>query len=462
MTAILISFIIESSESNKSVSPDEAPLSKKRWLALCLVAASATTVLAYQQANKPEQPTHRAQTLTVQVARTQVQEFKQDVVLTGTIAARDPLQIGAELSGLEVKEILVEEGQSVEKGQILLLLDTSLLQASLREVQGQLMTAKAAWQKSLQPNRRESIAVQRAAHQSAIATIAQRKAAIQKAKAEYDNAVSIASRYKQLYEEGGATAQDAEQKYTDVQSYQAALETATETFRQAELSAAQENEKLQELNSGGRSEDISAAAGTVQQHEAKISSLKAQIDQACIRAPDSGIISERLVHLGDISSAGVVMFKLIRKGELELIAKVSVDDLAKVCPGQMVSIVSQDETTEGRVWMVSPVVDPVTRLGKVRISLLQPGKLKNGMFVTATFSQASPQKAIVIPETALLSADGDNFVFVENRGRVKLTPVSVGFRSNHAIQIVKGLTGSESVVQGGVAFLSDNDLVTIR
>lgn len=437
-------------------------MSKNRWLALCIGVASATAALAYQKVIKPVPSQPRAETLTVQVAKTQIQESKQDVVLTGTIAARDPLQIGAELSGLEVKEILVEEGQSVDSGQLLALLDTSLLDASLREVQGQLLTARAAWQKSLQPNRRESISVQKAALQSALATIAQRKAAIQKAKAEYDNAVSIANRYKQLYDEGGATAQDADQKSTDVQSYLAALDTATETFRQAELSATQENEKLQELSSGGRSEDIEAAAGTVQQYEAKISSLKAQIDQAFIRAPDSGIISERLVHLGDISSAGVVMFKLIRKGELELVAKVSVDDLSKVRPGQIVSIVGQDETTSGKVWMVSPVVDPVTRLGKVRITLPQPGKLKNGMFVTATFTLANPHKAIVIPETALLSADGDNFVFVENNGRVKLTPVSVGSRSNHAIQILKGLTGDESVVQGGVAFLSDNDMVTVR
>ncbi len=451
----------ESLHKPETKAPWRKPI-RKTWLMLSGIIVIAGSIFAFLNMGKAEAPEPIAETLTVQVAKPTVQEFTRSAVLTGTIAARDPLQIGAELSGLEVKEILAEEGQFVKKGQVLARLDTAVLDANLCEEQGQLQTAKATWQKSLQPNRKESIAVQKAAYQSSLANITQKQSAIQKALAEYYNSVSIAERYRQLYEDGGATAQDVEQRNTDVQSYLAALNTAREALNQAKFSAIQDKEKLQELNAGGRSEDILAAKGTVQQHEAKIASLRAQIDQAQIRAPESGIVSERLLHIGDISTAGQVMFKLISKGELELQAKVSVDDLPQIGVGQKVTIASEEESITGTVWMVSPIVDSVTRLGRVRVALANPGKLKNGMFVTATIAMASLKAAIVIPDTALLTVNGDNFVYVENNGRVKLTPVAIGNRSDHLVQVRRGLTGSEQVVQQGVAFLSDNDAVRIR
>ena len=267
-----------------------APIkSKKLWLSAGTGLVLITCAGAFLRVQKKEPDKAKIETLTVHVAKPLLQQSTQEIILTGTIAARDPLQIGSELSGLEVRKILVEEGQFVKKNDVLARLDTSVLEANLREEHAQLKSAKASWQKSLQPNRHETIAVQKAAYQSAMGDIAQRQAAIQKAQAEYDNAVSIAQRYQQLYTEGGGTAQDAQQKSTDVQSFLAALDTAKEEFRQAELAAVQQKEKLNELRSGGRTEDVLIARGTVEQHEARITNLKAQIEQTFIRAPDNGI-----------------------------------------------------------------------------------------------------------------------------------------------------------------------------
>ena len=112
----------------------------------------------------------------------------------------------------------------------------------------------------------------------------------------------------------------------------------------------------------------------MEQHEARITNLKAQ---TFIRAPDNGIISERLTHLGDISAAGQVLFRLTRNGELELQAKVSADDLPQVSIGQQVSISQGDQSISGYVWMIAENVDPITLrtipeiLGHINLRQLQ-------------------------------------------------------------------------------------------
>lgn len=426
-------------------------------VALAYVLVSFLSQPAKHNAARGEQTT-----LTVRVTNPKSTDFSSDIVMTGTVLPRDLLQVGSELNGLEVRKILAEEGQKVRKGDILAQLDTAVLQANLMEEEAHFKIAQASLKKALQPNRKESIAVQDAAYQSAIADIAQKQTAIAKAQAEYDNAVSIAQRYQQLYTEGGATAQDAQQKATDVQSFMASLSTAKESLRQAQLAAIQQKEKLNELKSGGRIADVSIAHGTVEQHQARIANLKAQLEQTLIRAPADGVVSERLAHIGDISTAGQVMFRLIRNGELEFQAKVSAEDLPKITLGQKVEIEQAEHKVEGYVWLVSTNVDPVTRLGKVRVALANSDCFKNGMFVTGKAKVNHDNSVLVVPETALLTVDGSNYVFIEKNGIVSRQEVRIGNRTNHLVQVHSGLVGTEKVVEQGVAFLSDGDRVSVK
>lgn len=418
---------------------------------LCLSSIGATT-LQTQNISKP--------VVTVELISPAVEPIRRDITVTGTIAARDFLEVGSEASGLRIEQVYVEEGDAVRRGQMLARLNTSVLEATLHEETALLRIAKAQWQKSFQPNRVEVISAQRAAFHATEADITQKSLAIARAKAEYDNALSIASRYDELYKEGAATAQDTLQKRTDVQSYLAAYETAKELLKQAKLSAVQMKEKLNEFESGGRLEDITVAEGEVDRHKARIEQLRAQIEQSIVKAPDDGVVIEKLAHIGDISSGGKPLFRMVRRGELELEARLPQDELRAVRVGQSVQVTDGKLTTGGTVRLLLPQVEERSRLGKIRITIPHSSGFVSGMFVTGIVATGE-RSALTVPEGSLVSADGEQFVFAHHNGIVRKRSVKTGLRSNHLVEVLGGLRQSDQIVSEGTAFLTDGDVVKV-
>ncbi len=75
----------------------------------------------------------------------------------GSVSAWDPVSVGATAGGLEVKSVLVEEGQLVKQGQLLATLDSAQLQAQIESERARLAASIATVSKSIQPNRPEDI-----------------------------------------------------------------------------------------------------------------------------------------------------------------------------------------------------------------------------------------------------------------------------------------------------------------
>src|SRR3546814_10616202 len=91
-----------------------------------------------------------------------------------------------------------------------------------------------------------------------------------------------------------------------------------------------------------------------------------------IRAPEAGLVLTRDVEPGQIVGSGSgVLFRVAKGGEMEMLAKVSEGDLSHVADGMTARVtpVGSQQSFMGRVWQVSPVVDPESRLGMARIAL---------------------------------------------------------------------------------------------
>lgn len=84
-----------------------------------------------------------AASLTVTVGQPQTRTIVQDIVASGSVAAWQEMSLGVELSGIRVERVLVEVGDRVGKGQVLLQLDTRSLQVDLRRAEANLAQAQA-------------------------------------------------------------------------------------------------------------------------------------------------------------------------------------------------------------------------------------------------------------------------------------------------------------------------------
>jgi HlyD family secretion protein len=148
---------------------------------------------------------------------------------------------------------------------------------------------------------------------------------------------------------------------------------------------------------------------------------------------------------------------------LELRAQASDLDIGKFKPGQRVAIATnEDEHSHvfGNVRLVSPQVDPSTRLGTVRIDLPSDAGLKPGMFVRGQVKLGEKQ-SVTVPVEAVVTHNGESVVFALDGERVRSTKVRTGARTDDFVEILDGLKAGQVVVVQGSRFLSDNDVVRV-
>ncbi|MGZ6037849.1 MAG: efflux RND transporter periplasmic adaptor subunit, partial [Phenylobacterium sp.] len=149
-----------------------------------------------------------------------------------------------------------------------------------------------------------------------------------------------------------------------------------------------------------------------------------------------------------------------RDSEIELAAQLSEDDLANIHPGQRAVVTLPSGTTvSGVVRLVSPQIDPQTKLGIVRVHLPVNREIRAGGYGRAVFSEVSAQ-ALAAPETAIrYDADGASVMVVGPDNRVKHYLVQTGQRGGGYVQLIKGPPAGSRIVQNAAAFLLDGDLV---
>ncbi len=207
--------------------------------------------------------------------------------------------------------------------------------------------------------------------------------------------------------------------------------------------------------------------------DARMQSLRAQVSAqelrlrfATVVAPDAGSISARTATVGAVVPQGQELFRLIRGDRLEWRAEVTSAEIARIRPGQAVTIVSATgATATGRVRIVAPTVDPQSRNALVYVDVppaaARGGHFKAGMFARGEISTGNAS-ALTLPLAAVSLRDGFSYVFVLGAGnRVSQVKVQVGRRSGERVEVIGTLTGTERVVATGVAFLADGDLVRV-
>ena len=144
-----------------------------------------------------------------------------------------------------------------------------------------------------------------------------------------------------------------------------------------------------------------AAFAQVRVAEAQLGATRAQMNQLNVIAPASGLILSRNVEVGQIVSSGsTALFRLAEAGQMEMQAQLAQQDLAFVRVGMpaQVTPVGSDQSFSGTVWQVSPVIDPVSRLGQVRIALAFSRAIKPGGYAEARNHCWTDRRADPAPE----------------------------------------------------------------
>ena len=363
------------------------------------------------------------------------------VTATGHIEPKRSVEISADISG-RVVELPVEEGQDVEEGDLLLVIDPTQYEAAVRQARARLAEARA----------REA-----------------------RARADYMQAGREWDRLRQLEERTPnlVTAQEVEQSRT-----------------RAEVSEAEWN----------------AARHAVDQAEAALEEAEDRLDKTVIRAPMSGRITRLNVEQGEtaivgtMNNPGTVLLTVADLGVMEAVIEVDETDVPQISVGDSASLdidAFPDTAFAGRVTKIgNSSLRPRTAATsgqdqavdfEVRITLSDPPPgIRPDLSTTADVVTATREEVLAIPIIALtlesvsdlqegwearlpagIPSDREELegVFVVDGDRARFQPVRVGVAGDSYFEVLAGLSAGDTVVSGtyqAIRDLRDGDRLEVQ
>ncbi|WP_105439986.1 efflux RND transporter periplasmic adaptor subunit [Neorhizobium sp. T25_13] len=331
------------------------------------------------------------------------------IEVVGSLAAREEIEVYPAVLGKEVRQILVEAGQHVERGQALAVLDTTEALMLLDKNAVSLLRARAA-------------------------------AAVESSKIDVATVTEAEARKKlersRSLQPKGAIADNVLEE--DLNAHARAV---------AELRLARQSLELanadQQLIASERRE------------------IELTVQRSTLRAPSSGRILSRKARVGAMtSSSAEPLFVIADDDDIEFVAQVTETSFVRLREGMSVEITlpGRDQAIAGTVRLNAAQLDPKTRSGTVRIELADKARLVPGVFARGSISVEDRQN-VLLPGTAVKSTAAGHNVYVVSDGLVDIRPVRIGSQQSGFVEILDGIREGEEVVLKSGAFLKAQERV---
>lgn len=334
--------------------------------------------------------------------------LQQNVVATGRVANVSRTEVGSEISGI-VKTRLVEEGDRVQPGDLLLVLKADDLEAQVRQAEVAL---------------KELANIRRPQANAELAT----------AKAQYEQAKREAQRRRQA-ESGILSKEEVEQAIE-------AERVAQNNYETARIKAA------------------SVANGQVEEAslQEQLASAQAQLAKTQIRATVFGTILTRNVEPGSLVQAGQTLFTIAKDGPTEIRVALDERNLASLALEQQAHIIADaypERPFIAFVNFIAPSIDPQRGTVELRLNVDPiPDFLRQDMTVSVNIMTAKRDQALVVPNSALTRIKGDQAMVLQvHQGKTVKQPVTLGLRNLEYSQIISGLAEGDQIIDRANATL---------
>ena len=410
VTGWMVSGSFTRSDDNKTVSENDNANQN--------VAASAveTQVL-------PEQPANVAPRVSaVAVANAQI---RQSIRASGISEPKTIFTISAEIGGT-ITKVAVREGSAVEKGDVLVVIDTDTLPSRIAAAKAEIAAAEAALTtaKTLAGGTYEE---ERAAAMANLEVATQRLEIGKKLVAKNFSAP------------------------VDLAQLKANFETARMTLARIDL---EKNYRAQL--------DISQNEARFAGAKSSLVVLEDQLAKSLIKAPISGWLETVNVDEGEQMTAGAVAATILNMDELSIIVAVPQTNIAQVDIGSPVSIdVAGIGRRMGKVSRIASISTSTTRTFDVEITVPNPDRmLRAGMTVEADIDVGYQPAFGMSPAHLSVASDGSLTAKIDDAGVVRVKPVEL-VRSGVEQVFVSGLANGDRLLTFGQAFVEAGDPVRV-
>jgi RND family efflux transporter MFP subunit len=343
--------------------------------------------------------------ITVATAPVEHRPIDRYLRVTGSMAADEQAEVSAEATG-RVVDTPVERGSRVERGTVLARISAADASAQLQEAE-----ANAA-----QIEARLGLVPSTAFDPTRVPDVMNARASLEFAEAEF-------ARMKSLLDQRVVSQSEFDQRRTQVeaarQQYQVARNTAQQSYRALEAA------------------------------RARIAVARKSMADTTVRAPFAGLVAERLVSAGDYVTRGTRVATVVRIDPIRVELSIPEQSVSLIKAGQSVKLTVDaypNEVFEAKVRFVSPSLRSDQRAMTVEaIAPNRDGRLKPGLFVTASIQQPVGPPATLVPSAAIETISGTSRVYVINGGKVEERIVTTGEKVGEFVEITTGISKGEVV-----------------
>jgi len=189
-----------------------------------------------------------------------------------------------------------------------------------------------------------------------------------------------------------------------------------------------------------------------------------------VKAPISGTITAVNVVIGSMVSQQLSVAKVSKMDSLQIAMNVPERFVSKIKARQRAFLrfdAFPGEIFPAQITEISPVLDQTSRTMAVKLALVQADpRIKAGMFARVKLITETKTDIVKIPQTAVVTRFGKNFVFIVQTGAdgtttVKKQDVAAGIRVDDKIEILSGISSADELVVRGQTLLEDGSVINI-
>lgn len=377
----------------------------------------------------------------VSSSKTSLQDITETVSANGTIQPEIEVKISSEVSG-EIVELLVKEGDSVRKGQLLLRINPDISEGNVERANATLENARA--------------------------NLSSTEARLRQARAWFEQVKNTYERNRKLHAQKVIPDADMEASEAEYQNAKGEVEAAQKA--------------------------VDASRYTVKSLESSLGVERKTLSRTMIYAPMDGIVSKLNVEKGErvvgtMQMTGTELLRIADFSSMELRVDVGESDIIRVSPGdtayievdafdkkEFIGVVKEVANSAKNSGTTTGTTDQVTNF-EVKILLLRssydellkqyPGRVSPflpGMSGMAEIRTSTVKGVMSVPIEAVttrMAKDSTSeeeklqeVVFVISGGKVSKRQVTTGIQDNKNIQVISGLNKDEEVVTGPYSILS--------
>ncbi|NCT69015.1 MAG: efflux RND transporter periplasmic adaptor subunit [Rhodanobacteraceae bacterium] len=236
----------------------------------------------------------------------------------------------------------------------------------------------------------------------------------------------------------------------DVNSAEAAYRNAEADYQRIAEIYARKLVSRSQLDQATARRDSAKAA--LEAARAALRAAGEQVDYTVVRAPYSGLVTQRFVQVGESVQPGQPLIAGISLSQLRVNVDVPQSDVAAIRAHKQAAVVLDDgRRIEAKTVTLFPYADPSTHTFKVRLELpeqdtgLNPGMTVKAAFVTGVATR------LLVPLSALVQRSEVSAVYVVDGARVSLRQLRLGHRYGERVEVLAGLAPGEAIATDPVA-----------